>query len=138
MRRDQIAEYIASTKAAGVHVSQIAMALEMSPHRVRDHIRFILADGRIVWVPDPCGGSGGGRRKRFLAAEFLSAYVPPVRPARQTVVRRVGVKLDKDAKATNPNGVKPTSCPSGKDHRFTFTPPPGWVGQITLDRSGAR
>lgn len=41
--------------------------------------------------------------------------------------------LRADAPAIFPPGLKVTHCPHGVDTRFTFTPPPGWRGQITAD-----
>lgn len=41
--------------------------------------------------------------------------------------------LDPSAPAIVPKSVKVTVCPVGLDHRFTFTPPPGWVGEFTRE-----
>lgn len=43
-------------------------------------------------------------------------------------------RLDPAAPAIIPPGLEVTDCPSGKDHRFTFTPPDKrWEGAITQD-----
>jgi hypothetical protein len=47
------------------------------------------------------------------------------RPRQSVVNLEPGVQLH--------HGIKVTLCPAGKDQRYTFTPPPGWVGQITRD-----
>lgn len=55
----------------------------------------------------------------------------PCMPANVTVKSRVTQANFKDQKAIIPPGVKKQVCPSGVDTRFTFTPPKGWVGEVS-------
>lgn len=73
--------------------------------------------------------------------EMAIWYMPELAP-RMAVIDAAPRKRDQplsrltlppDAPAIVPPGVKVTQCPHGVDSRFTFTPPPGWRGQITKD-----
>ena len=57
-----------------------------------------------------------------------SSLRPAEKPAPVTIAKpRI------EQKVIVPPHVKVTVCPSGRDDRFTFTPPPGWRGAITTD-----
>lgn len=73
----------------------------------------------------------------------------PAKPQRGTERRKSGIVLPREANAGPiapkaveivwPEHVKVQVCPSGRDTRFTFEPPPGWVGQFEQDwRNRAR
>lgn len=43
-------------------------------------------------------------------------------------------KAEMSAQQPSPDAKpKVTVCPSSRDNRYTFTPPPGWRGVITTD-----
>jgi hypothetical protein len=52
-------------------------------------------------------------------------------PANVTVKARASHASFKDQSAIIPPHVKVQVCPSGKDTRFTFHPPKGWIGEIS-------
>jgi len=83
--------------------------------------------------------------RKAAAASRRSSPVEKRKPARRpsaelrpTRMRHMpGRKLSHPKMAGEPiitSETKVTICPHGVDRRFTFEPPPGWKGQITLDR----
>lgn len=87
--------------------------------------------------------------RRAKAAQRPPKEKPPAKPKRaSTAMKSSGLtlgnsdakKLHMQATITYPDGYKKTVAPTPKDDRFSFTPPPGWKGQITqdwMDRHGA-
>ena len=70
----------------------------------------------------------------------------PIRKAKKLKVKKlIALKASKPAKpptrkteAINPRNVKPTVLPGFSGTRYTFTPAPGWVGEISRMREQER
>ena len=84
---------------------------------------------------------GRNKRARLRAEKGLAPYVKPAPKPKKVVdlkPKASGITLGKvdskkehlKATITWPEGVKHTVAPTGYDTRFTFTPPPGWVGSF--------
>lgn len=82
--------------------------------------------------------------KRRMAEQGLqNSNKPRAKKAKTLAPKKSGVvlgkrinlseKLEAQAAITWPAHVQVQRIPHGVDIRFTFTPPPGWVGEITRD-----
>jgi hypothetical protein len=74
---------------------------------------------------------GGKNPGRYYLAEFAPVERPA--DAHTVVANKQAARLDPDAPAIVPPHVKPTICPSGRDHRFTADPSLAGRGVITSD-----
>jgi hypothetical protein len=74
------------------------------------------------------GGSNPGRY-------YLAEFAPAERPADKHTVTssKLAARLDPAAPAFVPPHVKPTICPSGRDHRFSADPSLAGRGVISAD-----
>jgi hypothetical protein len=127
--------YMADARQAGA--AGITSAGQSERHQCRQTtaarvINVMVTRGLLVGRH--MGGSGKSRATRTY---FLPEFAPDVNAV--AVVRKSApkdrpatVRLG-DGEPIIPPHVKVQDCPSGKDHRFTFTPTAGWVGQITRD-----
>jgi hypothetical protein len=80
------------------------------------------------------------KRAKARAEKGLAPYVKPEpKPKKVNLKPRTsGINLSKvdtrkehlKARIEYPEGYKHTVAPTGYDTRFTFTPPPGWVGSF--------
>lgn len=120
----------ALTKAGrhGLNTQKVANALRASCNRASTVLCQLMRAGQ---VQRRCPGgrapahwwlAGQGPKVQTVSTAPRTSSQPPAR-----------LSLPADAPAIVPQGLQVTVCPSGRDTRFTFTPPPGWRGQITHD-----
>ena len=82
------------------------------------------------------GGAGkDNHTRRYYAHEHkpLDVKAVPVVVRRTKQRTAAPSRAFAEAVASNTDEVKPQICAPFVDRRFEFTPPPGWVGEITKD-----
>jgi hypothetical protein len=125
---DDIERIVRAAGTAGMRPSAIADARGVKRPSVERPLARLLKARRLVSVR--------------VSYRLVLLYAPehaPKEPARVYAPLRRLTSI-RDANVMVPQGdpiitpaTKVTVCPSGTDQRFTFSPPPGWVGQITRD-----
>jgi hypothetical protein len=132
-RTQRIIDWLADHPAGGLP-GTIAEALGLPKGIVSSLLSNIAADGHAVGRPAPKGKAV--RRLHYWAPQHLPPLPPP---AAAPLVRAKPARLPSLAPAVFADApvdysrAVVTVCPSGQDHRFSFTPPPGWRGTITRD-----
>jgi hypothetical protein len=141
----QILDHLHATPGGATRV-EMAAALPISVRHVQNMTSRLSAAGTIAWVKEGGAGKDNYTRRYFALqhAPVIAVALPPAPKLAKPVKHANPLELGRakaavpakhfvQAPATNPRGVKVTVCPHGVDKRFSFEPPPGWVGQITQD-----
>lgn len=132
----------------GLYVAQIVSRHKVSQSQAKIVLARGLEAGLYAWHSDRSERSAA--RRRWYLAQHKPDHAPqswkkqPKKPrvkAAMTAIKKMpaactpksGKALWQPGQTVERNGVKVTPCPCGIDQRFTFTPPPGWVGEITRD-----
>ncbi len=143
----RITAALESAKSTGLYVSQIVNLAKVSQSQAKVILARGYEAGRYASHADRSERSAARRRW------YLSAHKPALAPEswkkqpKKPKVKAAMTAIKKLPPACAPKHVKSpwkpgqevvhkgnvTICPSGIDQRFTFTPPPGWVGEITRD-----
>lgn len=142
MRSDSHAALVlaAIQRRPGLNTAALASVTGVPVRRVANACSRMVAAKMIVWTGEPRHRqyhpielAPAGARSDLNARRKSDApiHAPPVSIKAQLLERPQGETIMRD-------GVKVTICPSGRDQRFTFVPPPGWVGEITRDWSERR
>lgn len=109
----------------------VAQGVGTKASMVSSLLSQIAASGKAVSRPAPQGKAV--KRRHYYAAQH-AALMPTQPPVAEKPVRLHSLAPANFASAeADYSRAKVTLCPSGTDHRFTFTPPPGWRGAITRD-----
>lgn len=103
------------------------LAAELGRHKVQ--VGGALAKmgkaGSVAWHL-MSNGMCHNKRRWYLPQHKPSE--PPLQPATNVCVTPMPAAPKPAA-----NGAVLVQCPAFEDRRFTFDPPPGWVGEITRD-----
>lgn len=131
----------------GLYVAQIVSRHKVSQSQAKIVLARGLEAGLYAWHSDRSERSSS-RRRWYLARHKpdqspetwkKQPKKPKVKAAMTAIKKLPPACAPKHVKAPWKPGQevvhkgKVTLCPSGIDQRFTFTPPPGWVGEITRD-----
>jgi len=131
---NQVLAVLRAAGKDGAVIGDVAFAISRGSTCTESRLRALQRDGRVTSRREHPGTFGTGTRP---ARWFLAEFAPEERAAEprplQAAPKSKAVTLPAGADPIIPPTVKVTVCPAGVDHRFTFTPPPGWVGQITRD-----
>lgn len=128
-RGEARADYLADLEAAGragLAAQELADKYGIQRYTVIALLGLMRHAGQAVSV-----WTGGNTPARYYATK----YAPAERPANKhtVVASKQAARLDPDAPAIVPPGVKRTVCPSGRDHRFTADPLLAGRGVISGD-----
>lgn len=134
LMHEQVLAVLRAAGKDGAVIGGVAFAISRGSTCTEARLRALQREGRVCSRREPPGSYGTGSRP---ARWFLVELAPPEKSGEpkplKAAERSRAVTLPACADAIIPETVKVTVCPSGRDQRFTFTPPPGWVGQITRD-----
>ena len=115
----------------GAVIMELADMVQANVKNLAQRLNDLERAGMVGWRRDADQGKGHLRKRWYLAARLPKQIaVAPLR--RLTSIRDANVTMPQGEPIITP-ATKVTVCPSGTDQRFTFSPPPGWVGQITRD-----
>jgi len=140
---NRMVDAVRAAGTAGIDVDTLAERLSLSRDYVIDALNRLRLAERVSSGHDPAERSR--RARRWWAPEFARAGLAAVmreqleqQHAKRRALSELAQppsrrRLDPATPAVVPPGVRVQVCPSGRDQRYTFTPPPGWRGTITRD-----
>jgi len=112
----------------GAVVSDLVGLAHCHNHHVNGALRQALALGLVKSHPFP------GYKCPLRRIWYSIEHYPARRPTPPKIAMETPGRAQQRRVAP---GVRATVCPTPAD-RYTFTPPPGWTGQITRDRDERR
>jgi hypothetical protein len=133
-----IERMVRAAGADGITASEIAAIRGQAAHGGGQHLHELRKMGRVAELVLSYKNRRWYTPEHYPAPADTPGFSTPV--TYQAAPKKPGMlKLDPDAPAIVPDGLKVIECPAGKDQRFTFTPPhKQWRGQITRDWHAGR